>query len=168
MTRRALDLDPEELRRLIEEEKLTQRAVAERFGCSLSAIERWCKRLGLKTQRTGPRSGAGHTNWKGGRALFGRYWYRWVGQTHPMSTKKGYVAEHRLLMAEHLGRMLHRDEVVHHRDGNPENNDLSNLELFQTNADHLRHELKGRVPKWSPEGRARILAGVKGPHTRRR
>lgn len=29
---------------------------------------------------------------------------------------------HRVLMAEHVGRQLRKDEVVHHRDGNKQNN----------------------------------------------
>lgn len=152
---------------MIEEERLTQRAAAERLGVCLSAVERACKRLGLKTQRTGPRSGEKHTGWKGGRVQFGRYWYRYAAG-HPMATKRGYVAEHRLLMAELLGRPLLPAEVVHHVDGNPENNDLSNLMMFGSNADHLRHELTGRVPNVSEEGRARQIAGVRAYHSRRR
>ncbi len=152
-------IDPELLRRLIEAEKLTQREAAQQMGLGLSAIERACKRLGLKTQRTGPRSGELHTNWKGGRIMVGRYCY--VHQPeHPMATKRGYVAEHRLVMANEIGRPLLPDEAVHHIDGNPENNDLSNLQLFETNSAHLKHELAGRVPNWTEEGLERIQDGV--------
>ena len=42
----------------------------------------------------------------------------------------GKVYEHRLIMEQHLGRPLSSDEVVHHKDGNPSNNDLSNLEVL--------------------------------------
>jgi hypothetical protein len=156
-------IDPEALRVMIEEETLTQREAAEKIGCSASAIERACKRLGLKTQRTGPRNGARHPGWKGGRILIGRYWYIWAGADHAMATQAGYVAEHRLLMAAKLERPLRQDEVVHHIDGDPNNNDLENLMLFGSNSDHLRHELTGRVPNWSEEGRARMLEAVRGP-----
>lgn len=44
---------------------------------------------------------------------------------------------HRWLMEQHLGRPLHEDEHVHHIDGNPENNVLSNLQLT-TNSEHLK------------------------------
>ncbi|WP_425591645.1 HNH endonuclease [Hydrogenophaga aromaticivorans] len=78
---------------------------------------------------------------------------------HPLSTAQGYVAQHRLVVERILGRYLERHEVVHHIDGNPRNNAPSNLQVFDSNADHLRHELKGRVPKWSEDGRKRIEAG---------
>jgi hypothetical protein len=38
--------------------------------------------------------------------------------------------EHRLVMAQHLGRALLPTESVHHRDGNRRNNALTNLELW--------------------------------------
>ena len=76
---------------------------------------------------------------------------------HPHGSKWGsYVAVHRLVMEEHLGRYLTKEEVVHHKDGNPANNDLSNLELFASNAEHLAKTLKGHCPNWSPEGREKL------------
>lgn len=49
-----------------------------------------------------------------------------------------YQYEHRLVMEEALGRKLGWHEVVHHRDHNRLNNDLSNLELTdrRTHGDH--------------------------------
>lgn len=44
--------------------------------------------------------------------------------------------EHRHVMSEHLGRALRSDEVVHHLDGNPINNDISNLQLMNQ-SDHI-------------------------------
>ena len=50
-------------------------------------------------------------------------------------TKDGRVLEHRLVMEQHLGRLLHgrgspHYEIVHHKDGNITNNDISNLEVL--------------------------------------
>ena len=42
------------------------------------------------------------------------------------------VFEHRHVMSQHLGRELYPEETVHHRDGNRQHNDLSNLELFSS------------------------------------
>lgn len=159
-------VDPVLLRILIESDLVTQAKAAELLGCSLSCIERTCKRLGLTTQRTGPRSGDKHTNWKGGRKMVGRYWYVWEPE-HPNCTKDGYVAEHRLVQEKKIGRYLQRSEVVHHIDGDPENNAPANLQHFATNAEHLRHELSGQVPNWTPEGRAKTVEGVRQSNKRR-
>lgn len=148
------------LKALIEIQQWTQTRCAEHFGCSLSAVERRCKALSLQTQRTGPRSGSGHTNWKGGRILVGGYVYLYM-PTHPKATKRGYYLEHRHTMEQSLGRVLNAREVVHHANGDRQDNRIENLVLFQTNAAHLKHELKGKIPKWSPEGRRRMDAGIR-------
>ena len=153
-------IDPERLRALIETERKTQSEVAHILGVSRCCVGRTCKRLGLETQRSGPRSGAGHTGWKGGVRIVKGYRYLY-SPDHPNATKQGYVAEHRLVMENHLGRYLTPIEVVHHREKPKTNNEISNLELFATNADHLRHELAGQVPNWTPEGKARMTGRPK-------
>jgi hypothetical protein len=67
-------------------------------------------------------------------------------------------------MELHLGRLLQPGEVVHHKDGNKQNNTLENLQVFERNADHLQHELTGRVPKWTEDGKRRILEATRKPH----
>lgn len=47
-------------------------------------------------------------------------------------------------MEEHLGRPLSDDEVVHHLDGDRQNNDISNLRLFSNQAEHHRFEMEQR------------------------
>jgi len=63
---------------------------------------------------------SGRRNWKGGRIKDDK------GYIHiriypdnfyyPMADHRGYVFEHRLVVAQHLGRCLQPWEVVHHRD----------------------------------------------------
>lgn len=49
----------------------------------------------------------------------------------------GYVLEHRYIIELQLGRYLTKTEVVHHKDKNPKNNDLSNLELLDSQGNHM-------------------------------
>lgn len=171
VTRMVARIEPpprEELRLLVEVETLTQVEIARRYGVKRDLVRKWCRLYQLTTQRTGPRSGERHPDWKGGRVQRKGYWYIYAPD-HPRCTKAGYVLEHRLVMEGALGRYLERHEVVHHRDGNRENNVPENLEVFESNADHLRHELAGRVPNWTPEGWSKIQIGrpPKGTHRSR-
>lgn len=126
---------------------LTQSQIAIALGASVNTIERRVRQWGLRTARTGPRLAAGHTNsWAGGRHLEKHGYILIYAPLHPYArAQTGCVAEHRLLMEVVLGRYLDPKEVVHHLDDHPYHNSPENLGLFATNADHLRHELTGRI-----------------------
>lgn len=64
-------------------------------------------------------------------------------RAHPNADARGRVMLHRAVMENHLRRLLAPTEVVHHKDEDPSNNDLSNLEL-KTRAEHtVHHHLTG-------------------------
>ena len=52
-----------------------------------------------------------------------------VVKDHPNATKYGYVLEHRVVIENHLGRLLNSDEVVHHINHNKKDNSVENLEV---------------------------------------
>lgn len=124
-------------------------------------IYKVCKKHGIQCQRTGPRSGEGHPDWKGGRTTNKDGYIEVYCPDHPNRRKHTpYVLEHRLVMERHLGRYLTRQEVVHHRNGVKDDNRIENLELFSTNGEHLSETLKGKCPRWTPDGIRRIRAGA--------
>jgi hypothetical protein len=86
----------------------------------------------------GPQNG----NWRGGRYAGGHH-QRYImvkAPGHPLASKHGYILEHRLVMGQHLGRYLERNEYVHHINGNGQDNRLENLQLV-TKREHQRIHL---------------------------
>lgn len=135
-------------------------------GLSLSEIAR---RIGTKNQCVRAhmtrnniqylyRHSVGRNNsaWKGGRIADKSGYVLVHCPDHPHANRNGYIREHRLVMEKNLGRHLLPDEVVHHKDENKQNNHPDNLELYTTNAEHLAETLRGQVPNWTEEGKARI------------
>lgn len=55
----------------------------------------------------------------------------------------GHVLEHRLVVAESIGRPLRDDEIVHHINGKKDNNRLENLQLFARHEYHFGYQPAG-------------------------
>lgn len=98
------------------------------------------------------RIGAVNGRWKGGRMIDKDGYVLIKSHDHPNRNRHNYVREHRLVMEQKIGRYLEPQEVVHHKDGNKQNNHPDNLEVFGSNDRHLAETLAGRVPNWTPEG----------------
>lgn len=105
--------------------------------------------------------GEKNPRWKGGRHEFKDGYIGIKLQSndpfYPMMNKRGYVLEHRLFMARHLGRCLLPKEVVHHNgakylQGSKEDrqdNRLVNLRLFATDSEHQTYHHANRKLKIS-------------------
>ena len=152
------------------EQGWTATLIGERLGVAAETVRKFarCRGLTIKSQDM---SGANHPQWAGGITtdrsgyLLRRvprdgehgYLIRALGKRGKAGVDPaGYAPEHRIVMHDHLGRALLLGEVVDHIDGDRLNNAPANLRVFQSNAEHLRVTLKGRVPNWTPEGRARM------------
>ena len=114
----------------------SQKEVAEMFGVSQPLVSRRLRMLGTP-MRDAPISGwargEGHGQWKGGRVANGGYVMVRASEERAiawaMRRVNGYVFEHRLVMAEYLGRPLAEFEQVHHINGVRTDNRIENLQL---------------------------------------
>ena len=143
------------------DEGLTREEMASYLSVHKTTVDRWGKKNSWSTGRTGPRAGAGHPEWTGGRTL-DKYGYVLVwAPLHPFARKPtGYVAEHRLLAEILLCRYLHPEEVVDHIDDWPYHNWPKNIRLFPSNADHLGWTTGNRA---KPTPRVSIPGAYKSP-----
>lgn len=124
--------------------------------CPSCGLERWlmygrctvptrnCKSCSAKLMW---RVGSRHTQWNGGRQYdkHSGYVKIWVDSNNPYfdmavktSDTTGHILEHRLVMAEHIGRCLKVNEHVHHRNNIKRDNRIENLQLLSPN-DHIIH-----------------------------
>lgn len=159
-------IDPEVIRRLYWEEELSAKGIAERLGVSVSSIRRIMHKYEIPrrsfteaealAKRLGRHKflkGSQHSSWKGGRKKDPEgYIFVLIYPDNPyysMADSNGYVREHRLVMAQHLGRPLKPWEIVHHRPpGIKDDNRIENLELFVSTAKHTKQyweELRTRI-----------------------
>lgn len=157
----------DEVRRLTQEGWRIGR-LAKHFGCSKQTVWNRMQEHGIPTHPKHSCPGDVNPAWKGGRCLDADGYVLVYAPDHPQATKAGYVREHRLVMERASGRLLLPTEVVDHIDGNRQNNDPSNLRVFQRNAEHLAATLKGRRPNWTEDGQRRIREGVRRAVDRRR
>jgi hypothetical protein len=95
-------------------------------ACIDCGKERWVQFVkghpaNLRCNRCAAGRGKTHHSWKGGRLKTAEGYIKvWLSPDdffYPMADKKGYVREHRLVVAKALGRCLQSWEIVHHKHG---------------------------------------------------
>jgi hypothetical protein len=99
------------------------------------------KIAGEKIRRNSSYVGAAHPKWKGGRTITengyilveidsSSPYFSMRKQVKNRDGTRGYILEHRLVMAQELGRCLTQDEKVHHKNGIKTDNRPCNLRLL--------------------------------------
>jgi hypothetical protein len=76
--------------------------------------------------------GAESSSWKGGQIISYKYVMIKLQSDdffYSMANSAGYVFEHRLVMAKHLGRCLQSWEIIHHKNHIRTDNRIENLQL---------------------------------------
>lgn len=149
-------IDKSVLEDLYHGKRMSTAEIARQFDVSAEGVRELMIRYAIPRRIVGSCPGDKNPSWKGGRVVDKSGYILVHCPDHPNSNLNGYIREHRLVMSEKIGRPLLRDEVVHHIDGDKQNNSVENLEVYDKNGSHLRHELTGKVPNWTPEGQARI------------
>lgn len=64
------------------------------------------------------------------KSVFGDYRYIRIKE-HPSANSLGYVAEHKVVAENEIGRLLEEDEVVHHINGDKLDNSPDNLAVMK-------------------------------------
>src|SRR3990167_909794 len=88
-------------------------------------------------------SGKLNPKWRGGRRVDKDGYILVLQRSHPYADSyHGYVREHRLVMEKKIGRYLLPTEVVHHKNGDKQDNRISNLLLLRSLSQHSKVERK--------------------------
>ena len=114
--------------------------------CSRSCASR-PKGRARKGQKTGRQLGREYK-----RQIDKDGYVRLYGAWHPYCDGRLMIAEHVMVMELHVGRRLLSTEVVHHINGNRQDNRLENLELM-TRSEHSRLHGKKQQAKRDSRGR---------------
>lgn len=97
-----------------------------------------CSTRGPKPERIGRYSRERHHAWKGGKSVDNHgYIVLTNSVVHDLYPKASWrdgrnqrrMFEHQAVMSHHLERPLHKDETIHHKNGDRGDNRLENLEL---------------------------------------
>lgn len=120
--------------------------ISKKVGLSRGAVHSVLKVRGVKfrtfneairVKYPNGRVGADSSNWRGGRRKTKAGYIRIKVVSHPYADSQGCVMEHRLVMEREMGRYLNPDEIVHHKNGQKDDNRIENLELVADRGTHI-------------------------------
>jgi hypothetical protein len=113
------------------------------------------RKIGDKRGRFNPRWNGGTISGPDGRIMV-------FSPNHPHPNRSGhYVFRYRLMVEKHLGRYLLPSEIVRHKNGNPTDDRIDNLEVM----DRRKHA-KLHAPEMLAAAIPMVLRGERHPHAK--
>lgn len=106
--------------------------IAKSMNLFTTSITRVLKRNGFKC---GHKKGKEHPMWKGGRGLKSGYWTIY-NPNHHRALNNGRVYEHIIILENHLGIKIKKEQPIHHIDFDRQNNKIENLYLCKNHKEH--------------------------------
>jgi hypothetical protein len=86
-----------------------------------------------------------------------------VGKEHPLGDPNGYCKEHNLIICSAIGKILKKNEIVHHINGDKLDNRLKNLKIMtisEHNKIHNKQNFRNAKGQFIGKNRAgRLLDG---------
>ena len=79
-------------------------------------------------------------SWKGGRNKTGGGYIFINCPNNPQAIGHGVISEHRLIAQRMLGRLIEKNEVVHHKNGNKLDNREENLQVMSRSEHEILHQ----------------------------
>lgn len=133
-------------------------------ACKNCGLERWnlivrgkpvselCRVCNAKARQYLTKGKSGNPNWKSkvGQRYFTQRGY--IIQKldkddffYPMADARGWIREHRLIMARTLGRNLHPWEIIHHKNRIKDDNRIENLQLASDDGHRATINLQNKI-----------------------
>ena len=103
-----------------------------------------CRMCSIRPRPFLGRKGPSHPAWKGGCRVDRDGYIRTYMPDHPWPRRGRYVLEHVRVMELHIGRRIRPGEVVHHQNGNRQDNRIVNLELQTASMHSSSHRAKDK------------------------
>jgi len=128
-------------------DRWSARKIARIVGTSHQTILSYMKRYNISrrdmsSSKIGQQAMEKHHNWKGGRRIAKDGYIHHLIPDHPNANKKGYVSEGRLILENILCDYLPTNSIVHHFNGDVQDNRPENLMYFDCQGSHTSHHQK--------------------------
>lgn len=123
---------------------LGQRAIGKICNIDQSAVCRKMIEFNIPRRGFSGRAGIYCARYNGGRTKSTQGYIMILLKNHPRTNCRGYVPEQVLVVEKYLGKILPKENAIHHINGIKDDNRIENLYLFSNESEHQRYHQKFR------------------------